>query len=173
MKVLCPTLPPPRTGLDWRFLNVHRKTKRGSEFYKDCLEYGNFLWNSDQTARAILCLDRAFGADVSENDPVLLQWPLPYAALGWMLKYVPKEEFIGNPRVHFQHYADRLLEPRREVRRARGWACWALVRKLNPNFIADPKHVVVEPTEKEITGLLNQHGHVGEAVLWQNVLATI
>ena len=69
-------------------------------------------------------LDRAFGADLAPGEPVLAAWPLPYAAMAWLLQHTPPETFIGNPRVHFQHLADRMNEPRREQRRWRAWACW-------------------------------------------------
>jgi len=173
MKALCPNLPVPRKGLDWRFLNRHRYAERCSIFYRDCLEYSNHLWLNNRTARAILCLDRAFGADILENDPILLEYPLPYAALVWMLKFVPEGEFIGNTRVHFQHYADRLTGPRREIRQARAWACWALVRQIYPQLQGDPKHLVIEPSFSDIEASLLKWGLTTEVPTWKNTLVSV
>lgn len=166
----CPHLPPPRAALDWRALHVHREDVRGPEFYHDCLEYGHALWQRGLAARAILCLDRAFGADLRGDEAVLREWPLPYAAMRWLLRSTPPEIFSGNARVHFQHYADRMNEPRREQRRWRAWACWALARAELPHLPGDPKHAVVEPTHGEIAAGLRTHGIPGEVDLWQSVL---
>ena len=167
----CPHLPPLRADLDWRALHLHRGEARGAEFYFSCLEYGQTLWCRGRAARAILCLDRAFGADLQGAEPVLAAWPLPYAALGWLLVHVPPEVFVGNPRVHFQHYAGRMNEPRREQRRWRAWACWALARAFRPQLPGDPRHAIREPAPDEIEPALRRHGHAGEAALWRSALA--
>ena len=168
----CPHLPAARPGLDWRTLHAFRDSDRGPEFYLACLEYGQALWQRGLAARAMLCLDRALGADLQGTEAALQDWPLPYAAMRWVVEQVPPGVFVGNPRVHFQHYADRMNEPRREQRRWRAWACWALVRVARPEFPADPRHEVTEPTHNEIAAALDTHGHVGEKMLWQAVLAT-
>lgn len=169
----CPHLPVPRAGLDWRALHIHRGDERRDDFYYACLEYGQSLWQRGMAARALLCLDRALGADLRGDEPVLSQWPLPYAAMAWCIAHTPEGVFMGNPRVHFQHYADRMNEPRREQRRWRAWACWALTREVRPELPADPRHIVEEPTHGVITEKLNRHGLPGEAVLWQSVLASL
>jgi len=167
---LCPHLPPPRAALDWRTLHVHREDVRGAEFYHDCLEYAHSLWQRGLAARAVLCLDRAFGANLRGDEPILREWPWPYAAMRWVLRHTPPETFLGNPRVHFQHYADRLKTPRAEQRRWRAWACWAIARAVSPQLPSDPKHPVVEPTRAQIAAELKRHGTVGEVELWQTVL---
>lgn len=167
----CPHLPPPRAGLDWRALHAFREQERGAAFYVACLEYGHALWQRGFAARAMLCLDRAFGAELKGDEPALREWPLPYAAMAWFIAQVPRDVFIGNPRVHFQHYAGRMNEPRREQRRWRAWACWALARAVRPDLPGDPKHRVVEPSVGEIERQLRVHGHAGEAELWSAVLA--
>ncbi len=73
----CPHLPAPRAGLDWRALHAFRDGHRTAEFYLACLEYGHDLWRRGRAARAILCLDRAFGADLEGEESVLCIWPLP------------------------------------------------------------------------------------------------
>jgi hypothetical protein len=95
---------------------------------------------------------------------------MPYEALVWMLGNVPSDLFIGNPRVHFQHYADRMNEPRRDQRRWRAWACWAITRAVRPEWPADPRHNVREPTDAEIERALREHGLPGEADTWTAVL---
>jgi hypothetical protein len=169
----CPHLPEPRPGLDYQALHAHRGADRGGEFYFACLEYGHALWRRGFAARSLLCLDRALGADLHGDEPVLRDWPLPYAAMAWLIAETPPGVFLGNPRVHFQHYADRMNEPRREQRRWRAWACWALARKIRPDLPNDPKHAVMEPTLAEITAALRAHGHAGEAELWAETLRIV
>jgi hypothetical protein len=143
---------------------------RGGDFYLAALTYAHHLWLRGLAARAILSLDRALGADLRGDEPVLRQWPLPYETMAWFLRHTPVDVFIGNPRVHFQHLADRMNEPRREQRRWRIWACWALCRAVRPEFPADPKHKVTEPAIGEIAARLHDHGIPGEAELWRRVL---
>lgn len=169
----CPHLPPARDGLSWRHLHAQREEPRGEAFYAACLEYGQSLWQQALPARAILCLDRAMGADLSGAEPVLQRWPMPYDALAWMLANVPRDLFIGNPRVHFQHYADRMNEPRREQRRWRAWACWAITRAVRPEWPADPRHIVTEPSLTAIAAALHEHGLPGESERWSHVLRPI
>jgi hypothetical protein len=165
----CPHLPVPRAQMDWRNFNSHGDV-RDAAFYLTALEYGHYLWQRGFAARAILCLDRAMGADVRADDADVQTWPVPYAAMAWFLARTPDGVFIGNPRVHFQHYADRLKAPRRDIRRARAWACWFLARRIRPHLPADPRHAVVEPAETEIAAALDLHGLPGETQLWRNVL---
>ena len=165
----CPHLPVPPPGLDHRHLSRHGES-RDPAFYLSCLEYGHALWQRGQAARAVLCLDRAMGAAVLGHEPELIAWPMPYAAMAWFLTHTPPEIFIGNPRVHFQHYADRMNEPRRAQRATRAWACWALARRLRPEWPADPKHRVTEPTEAQIAEELDAQGIPGERALWCEVL---
>jgi hypothetical protein len=144
--------------------------ERDSGFYLTALTYAHYLWQRGLAARALLKLDRALLSDVRGHETELRQWPLPYQAMAWFLRHTPSDVFIGNPRVHFQHLADRMNEPRREQRRWRTWACWAICRAVRPAFPADPKHVVVEPSVDQIAQKLTLHGVPGEAKLWQNVM---
>ena len=156
--------------MDWKVYAPHGR-ERGPGFYATALEYGHYLWQRRFPARAILCLDRAMGAELREDDPVLGSWPMPYAAMAWFLREVPRDLFCGNPRVHFQHYADRMNAPRREARVWRAWACWALTRRVRPELPGDPRHDVREPAESEIAQELENHGLPGERELWATVLA--
>ena len=143
---------------------------RDAEFYLTALTYAQYLWQHGLAARAILKLDRALLSDVRGHEEALRQWPLPYEAMAWLLRHTPPDVFIGNPRVHFQHLADRMNEPRREQRRWRTWACWAIACAVRPEFPADPRHKVEEPTLAVIAAKLDQHGIPGETALWQAVL---
>jgi hypothetical protein len=165
----CPHLPTALLHMDWRVFQPHG-VERGAGFYLTALQYAQFLWQQRLPARAILCLDRAMGADLRGDEPVLATWPMPYAAMAWFIAHLPAGVFVGNPRVHFQHYADRMNEPRRLQRQWRAWACWALTCRLRPEWPGDPRHVVREPTEDEIAGELHRHGLPDEEVLWREVL---
>ncbi len=154
--------------MDWRAYEVHG-ARRDAGFYLTALQYGHFLWQQGRAARAMLCLDRAMGADLTGAEPEVAAWPMPYAAMAWILAYTPEDVFTGNPRVHFQHYADRMNEPRRAQRQARAWACWALTRRIRPELPGDPKHVVVEPDEAAIAAALDATGLPDETALWQSV----
>jgi hypothetical protein len=167
----CPHLPEPRPGLDWRTLNTFGPKDRGERFYDACLEYAHSLWQRKYAARAMLCLDRAMGADLKGGEPILADWPMPYAAMAWFMAHSPHGVFIGNPRIHFQHYADRMNEPRKDQRRWRAWACWALARRIMRELPGDARHQVVEPTLAEIDHELRRHGIPGEAELWHRVMA--
>jgi len=134
------------------------------------LEYAQALWQRGSAARSILCLDRAFGADLCGEEPVLIRWPMPYDGLAWILKHTPEGVFLGNPRVHFQHYAGRMNEPRREQRRWRAWACWALARAVLPHLPGDPRHDITEPDTGTIADRLHAEGHPGEAGRWLRAL---
>lgn len=164
-------LPLPDLGMSWRSLHVFKDSDRGQDFYLTCLKYAQHLWRQRLPARAILCLDRAWGADLTGEEPTLNAWPLPYAPLLEILQRAPHDAFLGNPRIHFQHYADRLGEPRRELRRWRSWACWAIACRALPRLPGDPRHAVREPSIDEIAESLARHGIPGEALLWSSTLS--
>jgi hypothetical protein len=152
-------------------LNAFAPSDRGERFYHACLEYAHSLWLRRYPARAILCLDRAMGASLSGSEPVLGEWPMPYAAMAWFMTHTPRDVFIGNPRIHFQHYADRMNEPRREQRKWRAWACWAIARRVMRELPGDPRHRVDEPTLHDIEVHLRRHGLPGEAAHWRSIIA--
>jgi len=148
-----------------------RRRRQGQDFYAACLEYGSALWLRKLPARAMLCLDRAMGADLKGNEEDTRT--LANAVRGDVLvhAHTPEGLFIGNPRVHFQHYADRMNEPRREQRRWRAWACWALSRRVLPSLPGDVRHRVREPAVAEIEERLRHHGLPGEDLLWLGELS--
>jgi hypothetical protein len=165
-----PFLPAPTRKMSWRNLHHYREGDRGEDFYIECIEYAQYLWRQFLPARAILCLDRAWGADLDGSEQCLNDWPLPYHALVHILAHSPQDVFLGNPRVHFQHYADRLGQPRKEQRKWRSWACWALACKARPDLPGDSKHEVAEPTLELIAEKLDQYGHPDETDLWRGVM---
>jgi len=160
----------PGIVLDWRSLH-ELGDDRGDPFYLRCLTYAHYLWMRGLAARAILAADRALLADLRGDEPALARHPLPYRALRWMIAATPDGVFIGNPRVHYQHLADRLREPRRAQRSARAWACWHLACIVRPALPRDPRHRVVEPTPEQIAHALATHGIPGEAATWQHAVA--
>ncbi|HEY3756563.1 MAG TPA: hypothetical protein VGL42_10480 [Opitutaceae bacterium] len=162
----CPHLPPDPAGVDWRHLNVHRDGVRGGEFYVACLEYAQRLWVERKAARAMLCLDRALGADLTGDEPELTEWPLPYLGMAWIMAHTPPGVFLGNPRIHFQHYGGRMNEPRKLQRQWRAWACWALARVVFPDLAGDPLHLVDEPSFEKVDEGLRRHGISGEHDIW-------
>ncbi len=166
----CPLLPAAPADMDASALTAHGD-ERDADFYLTALTYAQYLWQRGLAARAILKLDRALLADLRGDEAVLQQWPLPYDAMAWFLRHAPADVFIGNPRVHFQHLADRMNEPRREQRRWRIWACWAICRAVRPEFPDDPKHAVREPAMAEVAAMLDRHGIPGETARWRAVLA--
>ena len=115
-------------------------------------------------------MNRAYGAALQGDEPVLTRWPVPYAATAWLMEHRREDQFIGNPRRHFQHLATRMVEPRKEVRTWRAWACWRLARLIFPECPADERQIaeegVVEPDEREISAQLSRLGWPGEADTW-------
>src|SRR5690606_37223942 len=138
------------------------------------LECAQALWLAGVPAQALLLLNRAMGAALTGAEPVLAAWPLPYAAVRWILEHRREGEFIGNPRRHYQHLATRMVEPRREVRRWRAWACWWVARQVRPDDPPDEKQLreegIREPAPEEIAAQLERWGLPGEVVLWQAAL---
>ena len=165
----CPHLPAAPVTMDASALTAHGD-ERDSQFYLTALTYAQYLWQRGLAARAILKLDRALLSALRGDEPELRKWPLPYQAMAWFLKHTPPDVFIGNPRVHFQHLADRMNEPRREQRRWRTWACWQITRIVRPEVPADPNHNVTEPSLEQIAQRLTEDGLPGEAKLWREVL---
>ena len=139
-------------------------------FYLTALRYGHHLWLSGHSGRAILTLTRALYADVPESAAILQEWPLPYRALHWIVAQHPGHDFPGNPRISFQHQATRLRGERMELRRARAWAVWELIRKAKPELPGDLTQEIREPDSREIEAGLRHYGHSNESYIWQSAL---
>ena len=117
-----------------------------------------------------MALTRALYSDIAEDDPILKEWPLPYAALKWIVENHHSDNFPGNPRISFQHQATRLKGQRKELRRARAWAVWALICETRPSLQGDLNDPVDEPSHDEIFKFLSNFGHSNEAELWKTTL---
>ena len=90
----CPHLPEAPAHMDASALSAHGPD-RGFAFYLTALTYAQFLWQRGCAARALLKLDRALLSDLRGDEPGLRTWPLPYAAMAWMLRHTPPDIFIG------------------------------------------------------------------------------
>lgn len=155
--------------LDWRTLH-ELGDHRGGRFFLQCQRYAQYLWTRGHAARAILAADRALLAELRGDEPELATHPLPYAALAWLIASTPPDVFLGNPRVHYQHLADRVRGHRQAQRSARAWACWHLARAVRPDLPADPRHAVQEPSIESTAAALDAHGIAGERRVWQAAL---
>lgn len=170
----CPFLPFPEVPLTAAAMRRFGDD-RGAEFYLGALECGHSLWRQGLPAQAILQLNRAFSADLDGSEPVLRDWPLPYEAAAWIMRNRMEDQFIGNPRRHFQHLATRMVEPRKELRTWRAWACWRLACLTFPDYPADEWQIqeegIVEPTPEQIAANLERLGLPGEVEIWRRALA--
>lgn len=167
-----PYLPEPNGDMSWRDLSPYRDDQ-GPAFYETALRYGQCLWLKGLSARALLAVDRALYADLQGDEDILAEWPWPYRAIGWLVANNPEGVFIGNPRVHYQHLADRVRGERAEQKKWRAWAAWAVVRQVAPEYPHDPKHEVAEPTLEEIDAALAGCGAAGEVAVWRAVIAEL
>ncbi|HUF62718.1 MAG TPA: hypothetical protein VMN36_11635 [Verrucomicrobiales bacterium] len=168
----CPYLPAPESPVGYE-LTARLGVERGEAFYEAALTYAGSLWLQGYPARSLLLVNRALGCPFRGDEGVLRRWPLPYAAVSWILRQPPAGRFLGNPRRHYQHLATRMVEPMRELRTWRAWACWGLSSVLLPydEYPADERQIaregVIEPSLREIGEALERLGLPGEASLWR------
>lgn len=171
----CPQLPVADPGLSAVSIRAAGED-RGEAFYVLALTCAQALWQKGLPAQAILMLNRAFSADLRGDEAGLINWPPPYAALRWILEHRREEDFVGNPRRHFQHLATRMSGPRPEVRSWRAWAGWAIARAVNPKDPADEKQIAeeetVEPELASIAESLERLGWSGEVEIWRKALGS-
>lgn len=153
--------------MDYRHLRQHGP-RRDAGFYESALRYGHHLWLAGHAGRALLALTRGLYADLRGDEPVLADWPLPYAAMRWILDHHHSDDFPGNPRLSYQHQACRMNPPRKNLRAARAWAVWALTCHARPHLPGDP--TLPERRTDEIAKLLEIHGIPGETELWMRSL---
>ena len=171
----CPHLPVPIEPLTHRIMSPFRK-ERGEAFYETALTYAGSLWLQGLPARSLLLINRALSADLKGDEPILDTWPLPYAAVRWILGNRPdnlETHFIGNPRRHYQHLATRMVPPRKPQRQWRAWACWYIAAKVLPEteFPGDALQIreegVLEPSFQDISEGLESHGITDERTIWE------
>jgi len=165
-----------RLTADWT--RVHRGRRDGG-FYRASLEYGQSLWMEGKPAQAILQLNKAWSAELMDDEEVLKNWPLPYQALLWMLSNAPVDGFLGNPVRHFQHLATRVCGPNAALRSWRAWACFHLSARVlsRDEFPADLEQIeregLVIPNVEEVLEQLHQRGLSGESNLFQKVMMNL
>lgn len=173
----CPHLPEVSEPLAAAEMRAFGKSDRGPAFYRRALECAQSLWLQGLPAQSLLLINRAMGADLRGDEPILAAWPLPYAAAAWVMKNRRKDQFIGNPRRHYQHLATRMVEPRKALRTWRAWACWRLAREIFPDDPADEKQLreeeVAEPAPDEIAEKLESFGVPGEGGIWERSRAVL
>lgn len=150
--------------------------ERGDAFYETTLSFAQSYWKTGFPAKALLMCNRAFSARLRPDTGVLMARPLPYCAVAWILVNRPSGRFIGNPRRHFQHLATRMVEPQRELREWRAWACWYLAKELldESEFPPDSKQIVdegvIEPTRQKIGAQLDLVSQFGDRIVWESAL---
>ncbi|MEM6279253.1 MAG: hypothetical protein AAF733_07230 [Verrucomicrobiota bacterium] len=166
----CPFLPETKEPLRAAMMK-QCGAERGEAFYLLALQCAQSLWLQGLPAQSLLLMNRAFSADLTGKERVLDDCPLPYSAMVWVMKNRRKEDFIGNPRRHFQHLATRMVEPRKELRSWRAWACWWFSCRIFPDFPADEDQIreegIIEPTGEEIAHSLVRVGISGECHCWE------
>jgi hypothetical protein len=133
LNAACPWLPEISAHHDFTLTRRHGQRK-GAEFYLDALRYAQSQWILRKPAQAILQLNKAWMADLSDEDDVLAAHPAPYRALVWLLETAAagNHGYLGNPVRHFQHLASRISGPRSEIRAWRAWLCFHLAEKGLP-----------------------------------------
>ncbi|MDZ4287172.1 MAG: GNAT family N-acetyltransferase [Prosthecobacter sp.] len=150
---------------------------RGPGFYEMAHRYAQSLWRLGYPAKCILLLNRALSSPMTGGEPILQRLPLPYQAMAWLLLHRPADQFIGNPRRHWQHLATRMVQPNKELRTWRAWACWYLAKEILPEteFPGDLEQIreegVVEPTFDQIADHLRRLSPANDMDVWQAALA--
>lgn len=149
---------------------------RGPVFYEASLKYGQSRWRTGFPAQALLQCNRALSCALTLEEPVLQQWPLPYATMSWLMVNQKEGQFLGNPRRHFQHLATRMVPPHKDLRVWRAWACWYLAKAVLPEaeFPADTKQIreegIVEPVFAQISERLLELSPANDHEMWLKAL---
>ncbi len=174
----CPLLPEENRHYDHKDVEALNH-ERGPLFYETALHYAQSLWREGFPAKSILLINRALSLPLKRDEPILAQWPLPYQALVWIMQNRVEGQFIGNPRRHWQHLATRMVEPNKELRTWRAWACWYLAKTILPEmeFPTDFKQIreeqLVKPTRDQIAANLQRLSPANDLEVWQQTLQTI
>jgi GNAT superfamily N-acetyltransferase len=170
----CPFLPQPERPLTHEDIHALGKD-RSARFYQTALGYAQTMWLSGFPAKALLLVSRAQSCRLEEVS-FLTEGAMPYHAVAWIVQHRPADRFIGNPRLHYQHLATRMVEPHRELRRWRAWACWYLTRQLLPEseFPSDTRQIreesTVEPRRGEIAQQLKELSPRDDLAAWEAAL---
>ena len=171
----CPYLPPVDRAYTPDDLKPFGKD-RGPGFYTTALHYAQSYWQLGFPAKSILLCNRALSSPMDGDEPIFTDHPLPYQALAWILIQRPERQFIGNPRRHWQHLATRMVEPHKELRTWRAWACWYLAKTILPEseFPSDMVQIrneqIIEPTFDQIFENLGRLSPAEDLATWQHAL---
>lgn len=174
----CPHLPDVERLYDHRDLEA-LGGERGPLFYETALKYAQSNWRTGFPAKSILLINRSLSLPLPGGEPALARWPLSYQALAWIMQHRVEGQFIGNPRRHWQHLATRMVEPNKDLRTWRAWACWYLAKTMLPEseFPSDPKQIreeqIVEPSHDQIVEHLQRLSPADDLVQWQRALRLI
>lgn len=174
----CPLLPEENRHYDHRDIEALNH-ERGPLFYETALHYAQSLWREGFPAKSILLINRALSLPLPGDESILVKWPLPYAALVWIMQNRVEGQFIGNPRRHWQHLATRMVEPNKALRIWRAWACWYLAKTIlsESEFPADQKQIreeqIVEPTHEQIADHLQRLSPANDFEVWKHALVSI
>ncbi len=143
--------------------------ERSAAFYEACHLYAQSLWQQGFPAKSILALNRALSCVLPSDERL----PLPYRALAWLLIHRPADQFIGNPTRHWQHLATRMVEPNKELRMWRAWACWYLAKEILPEseFPPDLKQIREEAVREPTRAIIAQHLPADDLTIWEAALA--
>lgn len=166
---VCPYLPEPEEEMSHRCL-TRLKDGDPADYYLAALRYGHYLWQRGIAGRAILAVTKGLYTDLPSRHAMYDRWPWPYAALKWMVSNHPGHEFPGNPRVSFQHQANRMDPVRSRVKISRAWAVWALICLARPDLPGDPTESFKVLSHDEIEALLFKHGSRDEAEVWRGCI---
>ena len=168
----CPFLP--EIDRVWRATDVTAfGDERGAAFYHASLCYAQSQWRKGVPAQAMLQINRSLACCLKMSE---MSQPLGYKPMAWLIANRREGQFIGNPVRHFQHLATRMVEPWKELRTWRAWACWYLARAMLPaaDFPADMVQIrdegVVEPTFAQIGERLRALSPADDVDRWLEAL---
>jgi hypothetical protein len=143
----CPWLPEVDVIHDFTVTRKHGDA-RGAEFYQDALRFSQSQWLAGKPAQAILQLDKAWMADLTDSPESHEAYGSPYLALAWILRHAAAGNcgYLGNPVRHFQHLASRMSGPRADIRAWRAWLCMHLAERVLPRagFPRDGRQIARE-----------------------------
>jgi len=168
----CPYLPHAEAQMSHRCLTELKDAPRDI-FYYAALKYGHYLWNNGHSGRALLAITRALYTDLDASDPILKEWPLPYAAIHWITQTHGAQDFPGNPRISFQHQATRIRGERAALRQARAWAAWKMICLAQPDLPGDATQCITEPDTAQIAIALQVNGHKNESEQWLKLASKV
>ncbi|HEY2574354.1 MAG TPA: GNAT family N-acetyltransferase [Verrucomicrobiaceae bacterium] len=170
----CPFLPQPDRV--YTHGDIHALGGDRSEaFYRGALHYAHSLWLAGFPAKALLLISRALSCRLP--DVLLNGKTKPYHAVAWILRNRPTDRFIGNPRRHYQHLASRMVDPHKELRSWRAWACWYLAKLVldEAEFPPDIEQVrderLIKPRRAEIAQQLARLSPCDDLRAWEDAIS--